>query len=239
MADQLGAEYSTDYAYFIAGGRTLAAIESYLDDKKNSKALRAAIAQDVGALDVIGYKGRDASLVFDHAVENPALTPDDVSGAGQRYYYRPDETTPEGKALIARIDDIPDFDMTHSVFARRLMGVEEVATNPDNLQDSFGNANRNYAEGATARAASFSQYGDTYVVSVPRTVRGIFNEASRKSSEEEGYTQAAGYVYDWATPPDSQPIPYSKVVELQEREKGDQLAPRTVMRKKPAFSTKR
>jgi hypothetical protein len=86
-----------------------------------------------------------------------------------------------------------------------------------------------------ATAATFTKYGDTYVVSVPRVIRGIFNEASAKASEKDGYTQAAGYRYENWTPPDSVQIPYSKTIELREQQLGDQLKPVTVMKSVAAF----
>ena len=86
---------------------------------------------------------------------------------------------------------------------------------------------------------TFDKIGDTYVVSVPRVIRGVFNAASAKASKEDHYDQAAGYTFEWWSPPDSTQIPYSKLVELREKEKGDQLVPRTVMQKTPAFSSDR
>jgi hypothetical protein len=229
----MGDEYSDNYAYFIAGGKTLAAIEKYLDDKANVRQRLDAIAREFGAQDIFGYEF-DAHMIFDRQpADHPALRLVEREGSDENpsYLYQVDAATPEGRALLARIGDIPQTDIGQQVFARRLMGAATVETNPDNLRQSYGNGiNNHYNEGASATAATFSKYGETYVVSVPRVVRGIFNAASKKALEEKGHSQVAGYVYDWQTPPDCQPIPLSKVIELREREKGDQLTPRAVMR---------
>lgn len=227
----LGQEYSNDYAHFIAGGSTLDAIKKYEADKENVQGMYADIVKDLGAKDFSGMR-RNPYFSFAAAVENPALTFAKQDKSGD-YVYSLNATTPEGRALQDKLKDVPDFDLGQRVFAKRVTGAEQVSTNPDNLDPGYGYQNSHYGENALATSATFSKYGDTYVVSVPRTVRGIFNEASAKASKEDHYEQAAGYTYEWWIPPDSTPIPYSKVIELQEKEKGDQLAPRSVTRKVP------
>ncbi|MCC7036957.1 MAG: hypothetical protein IT560_06565 [Alphaproteobacteria bacterium] len=225
-----GDEYSSDYAYFIAGGTTLAAIKKYEADSADTKGMQAAIAKEYGAKEFTGV-GERGYLVFDNPVENPALVLHTVYKSGG-HVYRPNTDTAEGRALQEKFADVPEFDLSHHVFAKRLTGAETVATNPDHLRPSSGPVGiGHYNENATSSAASFRKYGDTYVVSVPRVIRGIFNEASAKASVEDNYTQAAGYTYERWTPPDSTEIPYSKVIELQEKQKGDQLAQHSVKRK--------
>lgn len=174
-------------------------------------------------------------LLFDNAIDHPALKLDEVYSSGE-HAYAPNRATPEGRALQEKIADVPEMDLTQRIFAKRLTGVASVLTNPDNLHDSGSYARSHYDEKATATAATFEKYGDTYVVSIPRTIRGTFNEASAKASVEDRYTQAAGYTYEWWTPPGSREIPYSKVIELQEKEQGDQLFRRSVTKKTAAYA---
>ncbi|MBL8714053.1 MAG: hypothetical protein JNM12_14255 [Alphaproteobacteria bacterium] len=230
-----GDEYSSNHAYFIAGGTTLAAIKKYEADSANPQAMQAVIVQEYGAKAFTGF-GETGYLVFDKPVEHVALVLHTVHASGE-HVYRPNHDTAEGRALQEKFADVPEFDLTHHVFAKRLTGAETVATNPDNLQPGGGySANGYYGENARESAASFQKYGDTYVVSVPRVIRGIFNDASAAASIKDNYPQAAGYTYERWTPPDSTEIPYSKVIELQEKQKGDQLAQRSVTKKTPAFS---
>ncbi|MDI1227448.1 MAG: hypothetical protein PSY14_07175 [bacterium] len=228
-----GEEYLTDHAYFIAGGATLAVIEKYEADRANTKGLQDAIAKEYGAKKFSGL-GDSGYLVFDTAVDHPALKLDEVYKSGD-HVYAANRTTPEGRALQEKFSAVPDFDLTQSIFARRLTGAKTVVTNPDNLHDSGGYGNHHYREKHATTAATFQKYGDVYVVSIPRTVRGTFNAASAKASVEDRYQQAAGYTYEWWTPPDSRQIPYSRVVEMEEKEKGDQLARRSVTKKIAAY----
>lgn len=232
-----GDEYSSNYAYFIAGGSTLDAIKKYEADKADTKGMQAAIAREYGADSFDGF-GETGYLVFKSATEHPALKLYKIYDHGG-HVYSPNPETPEGKALQAKFSDVPEFDLTQHVFSRRLTGHESVQTNPDNLQQGGYGNNGHYGEKATATAASFTKYGDVYVVSIPRVIRGIFNEASAAASIQDHYPQAAGYTYERWTPPDSTEIPFSKVIELQEKQKGDQLAQRSVTKKTPAFSRDR
>jgi hypothetical protein len=224
---KFGEEYSSDSAYFIAGGRTLEIIKKLEDDFNNKEALLDAIANKYGA-----NKLTDTGVhIFeaDHEVTDPALKfePDFSNDAQKDFFYTVNEETPEGRALQERLDDIPYFSHDNKIFARRLTGTQYVAVNPDKLQEpgtystDFGN------RGENAAAASYRKLGDAYVVKVPRTIRGIFNEASEKESIR-GAKRFAGYYYEWFTPPDSQPVPYSKVIELKEKQLGDQTKPRQV-----------
>lgn len=224
-----GNEYSSDYAYFIAGGRTLATIKQYEANKANIKGLYAEIVDELGAKDTVGLGG-NSHFTFDEPVSNPALKFDGKNKSGE-YSYTPNPETPEGRNLRARLEDVPEFDLGQVIFARRLTGAEKTSTNPDKLKQGYGYKNSHYEENSVMTSATFEKYGDTYVVSVPRTIHGIFNAASAKASIDEHYEQAAGYTYQWWTPPDSTPIPYSKVIELQEKEKGDQLTERSVTKK--------
>ncbi len=229
-----GDEYSSNYAYFIAGGATLAVIEKYEADRADTKGMQAAIAKEYGAKEFTGF-GASGYLVFEKPIEHPALLLEDVYKSGD-HVYRANSATPEGKALQAKFADVPEFDLTQGVFARRLTGAEKIATNPDDLQQNGYGSGGHWSEKNTTTAATFTKYGDTYVVSVPRVIRGIFNEASAAASIQDHYTQAAGYTYERWTPPDSSEIPYSQVIALQEKQKGDQLAQRSVTKKTPAFS---
>jgi len=231
---EFGAEYLRNYADFIADGRTLEIIKKYEDDKKNSKVLLAKVADDYGAKEVFGTSC--ASFTLDHKTNDPALVFDKEyggkDGKPKIYSYNVNQKTPEGKALQARLDDIPDFEWTFRIFAKRLTGAENVPTNPDNLYNESGyGIDDHYKPENTLQAATYSKYGDQYVVEVPRTVHGIFNAASQKKPKKDEPKTAIGYNYEWFTPPDSHPIPDSKVSELREKELGDQTKPRKVMEK--------
>jgi hypothetical protein len=128
-------------------------------------------------------------------------------------------------------DDGKNWVLDSQIFAKRLTGAEKVPLNPDQIQEP-GTYNTHFVNGRdNGNAASYRKYGDVYVVEVPLTIRGIFNAASEKESQEFQYriNVAAGYKYEWFTPPDSQLIPLSKVIELREKELGDQTKPRQVM----------
>lgn len=230
-----GNEYTSDYAYFIAGGKTLEAIKQYEYDKEHEKEILKGIAEELGGTSLVGSV-HEITVYADKELSNPILKLEEQreNRNGKFWVYQVDRNTPEGAALFERIADIPTFDLTHRVFGRRLTGKETVLTNPDNLQESYGNSH--YREKNEAATASFQKIGDTYVVSTPRVIRGVFNDESKEASLRDHYNQAAGYTYEWYTPPDSQPIPYSRVVELREQEKGDQLKPATVAKKVAAFT---
>lgn len=235
---ELGREYYNDYAYYIAGGKTLAAIKQYLSDVENADELTKALAREFGADDAKGASYDFTLFASKQLPDNPAYKFE--SGPREHspgWKYVVNLETPEGRALRERYEDIPQYGgLSSRIFARRLTGSETVLTNPDHLRQSFGYENRHYSDKAEASAASFQKIGDTYLVSVPRVIRGIFNEESAKASKEDHYEQAAGYAINWWTPPDSTQIPYSKVIEMLENEKGDQLAPVTKKAKVPAFS---
>ena len=233
-----GQEYADHYAHFIAGGRTLEIIKQYEADCENPQPLLDKLAREYGAESLKG--GRyNATFRFTEKTTHPALTfmQEKTEKDGTTVYlYDINTETPEGLALYDKMEDIPSgLEMTYALFAKRLTGQKDVPTNPDHLRDQYINDNGHYGLNHTTTSAMYRKYGDTYVVSVPRTVRGVFNAASKKESEEQGYSCAAGYRYDWFTPPDSKPIPYSKVVELREKTLGDQLAPRRVPGSIPAF----
>lgn len=236
MAD-FGSEYSSQYAYFIAGGKTLEAIKKYESDKVNAKQLLKAIGDEYGAQDIFGY-GSGAHLTFDKPVNHPALKFSKQYDSGS-YVYDVDPNTPEGQALLDRIGDIPQMEFTFHTFAKRMTGKAEISTNPDHLRESYGSSSSHYRVGGTAMSAMYRKYGETYVIEVPRIIRGVFNDASKKASEDDGYTQAAGYTYEWWSPPDSTPIPYSKTIELREQALGDQLNPASVTKKVPAYPDRR
>ncbi|MDE1152780.1 MAG: hypothetical protein PW788_09610 [Micavibrio sp.] len=227
-----GKEYSTDYAYFIAGGKTLDAIKQYEADAANPQQAFLKIAQSYGAEAFFG-SAYMAAFVFANETSSPAFK-DGTATADGKFEYAANSATPEGKKLLAELANVPDMDLTHRAFARRLTGTEYAPTNPDKLYEDAGSSHSHYSENHSAVAASFSKYGDTYVVSVPRVVRGIFNEAAQKAPDER-YTNTIGYTYEWLTPADSTPIPYSKVIELREQTLGEQLTPRVTARKIPSF----
>ena len=232
-----GQEYADNYAHFIAGGRTLDIIKQYEADVENPQPLKDALAKEYGAVSMSGGK-YSALFTFTKETTHPALTLFDTKEKDGKtsYSYEANEETAEGKALLEKLRNIPDLELTYSLFAKRLTGQEDVKTNPDHLRDPQNYSDSGpYSENHRTTSATYRQYGDTYVVSVPRTVRGVFNAASQKESEEKGYNCAAGYRYEWFTPPDSTPIPYSKVVELREKTLGDQLTPRRVPKSIAAF----
>jgi hypothetical protein len=222
-----GAEYTDKSAYFIAAGRTLDIIKKYEDDKKNAEALGNAIGREYGAI-ATSLVGK--YFILEQENNNPALKlQEQYTGKDgkNKYSYEPNRETPEGKALLERMDYIPSLELGFNRFSKRLTGEEYVETNPDQLEDPeiFK------AWGGSDIAAYYRKYGDTYVVAVPRVMHGIFNAASEKAMDENHWSNsdirlAAGYKYEWFTPPDSQPIPYSKVIELREKELGDQTKPR-------------
>lgn len=224
-----GQEYADHYAHFIAGGRTLDIIKQYEADKKNPQPLKDALAKEYGAVSMSGGK-YSALFTFTEETKHPALILFDTKEKDGKtsYRYEANEETAEGKALLEKLANIPDLELGYSLFAKRLTGQEDIKTNPDRLREPNYGGSGPYSEDYSTTAAIYRQYGDTYVVSVPRRIRGVFNEASEKESKEKGYKIAAGYRYEWFTPPDSTPVPYSKVVELREKTLGDQLAPRRV-----------
>ena len=258
-------DYSSPYAYFIAEGRSLEAIKKEEAFKANIDAMEEAIARDYGA-DRYEY----GSLYSDHPLpENPALALSMITATGgglqpnlmyeknstydgpKEYSYRANWHVPEGEALRDRMDSIPEY-YRNVTFLMELFGkneygdlkVDYTLINPDKLENpethttytTFGDTN-------DASAAKWTKYGDTYVIAVPRTIRGIFNAASEKETAKLGLTDtkiAAGYRYDWFTPPGSKPIPYSEVLKLakkevpadialKEKETGDQTKPKKVM----------
>tara|TARA_R110002124_G_scaffold141145_6_gene305557 strand:- start:509 stop:1237 length:729 start_codon:yes stop_codon:yes gene_type:complete len=238
-----GQEYSDHYAHFIAGGRTLEIIKKYEADCENPQPLLDEIAREYGALSLKG--GRyNATFRFAEKTTHPALTfmQEKTEKDGKTVYlYDINTDTPEGLALYDKMEDIPSgLEMTYALFAKRLTGQKDVPTNPDHLRDPSGRSdNGHYGLEHTTTAAMYRKYGETYVVSVPRTIRGVFNAASKKESEEKGYPCAAGYRYEWLTPADSTPIPYSKVIELREKTLGDQLVPRRVPKTIAAFPNRK
>ncbi len=226
-----GAEYSDRaYAHFIAGGRTLDIIIKYEEDKKNAKETVEALRQELRATNIFFLN----TFLFDHKIDDPRFVLNEKHSHLEEsdFNYAITHATPEGRAFQARVDDIPFLPGDYKIFARRLTGTEEVHTNPDHLKDhrSIGSG-IGYGDCATV-AATYEKYGDIFVVSVPRVIHGIFNEVSRAQDKEYHFTgdvrMSDGYRYDWFTPPDSTPIPWSKVIELQEKELGDQTAPREV-----------
>jgi len=94
-----------------------------------------------------------------------------------------------------------------------------------------------YGVRVAALSATLIKYGDTYIIEVPRTIRGIFNAASEAATKEleldagNKIKIASGFKYEWFTPQDAEAIPYSEVVKLQEQQKGDQTKPQQVKAK--------
>jgi len=225
-----GAEFSDQYAHFIAGGRTLELIRKYEEDEENAKATIDALKEELGATYIVF----PYYYVFDHEIEDPrfVLNEKDSDPQSPSFCYEINWDTPEGRSFQERVDDIPHMSPTYTIFARRLTGTEEVYTNPDHLSNPQDSGSGNYSKYATV-SAMYGKYGDTYVVSVPRIIHGIFNEASQALDKKYHFTRGTakvsdGYHYDWFTPPDSEPIPYSKVIELREKELGSQTTPREV-----------
>lgn len=231
-------QYLDKSAHFIAGGRTLEIIKKYEYDQEHWKEAYAAIAKEFGANELHGNRFLPFFL-FDNPVSNPALDAgeaDKTRDGKTVYLYKVNPDTPEGKALMQRIGDIPKNELGFHLFAKKLTGQENTPVNPDNLEDPQAakpNAyypHPNYAN-TEYDAAIYRKYGDTYVVSTPLVVRGIFNDAAKKEAE--------GYTYEWFTPPDSEQIPYSKVVEIREKALGDQLKPQVSTQAVGAFPTRR
>lgn len=207
--------YRDTEAHFIAAGRTLDFIKKYEYGMEHADEAYAAIAKEYGAKKLGGSRFLPF-FIFDQPVTNPALelkASDKRKDGTVQYLYEVSSETPEGKALWDRIADIPKQELSFHQFARLLTGTENTATNPDRLLLP-GEKTPSYE--SSTDSAIYRKYGDTYVVSVPRVLRGVFNGASKD--------EADGYTYEWFTPPDSQQVPYSKVVELREKTLGDQLA---------------
>ncbi len=223
-----GKEFSDQDAHFIAGGRTLELIRKYEEDERNAKDTVENLRQELGA----SFLAFPYYYLFDHEIADPRFVLDDKDKKSETRTYVINNETPEGRAFQERVDDIPHLSLTFKIFARRLTGAEEIHTNPDHLKDSASGSSHSYGEYATT-AATYRKYGDVYVVSVPRVIHGVFNEASQALDKQYHFDgkrarMSDGYRYDWFTPPDSEPIPYSKVIELREKELGSQTEPRAV-----------
>ncbi len=232
-----GDEYTSNDVHFIAGGRTLEFLKRYEWEKQNPDAALAEIAKEYGGIHAIGSGYEGASMLFVQPVNNPLFInqePQSFKGK-DTWYYTVNPDHPDAAALIERINAVPKYELGFNRFAKRFTGEESTFTNPDNLRDPDGYSSSPYRIGGQANSAIYRKYGDTFVVSVPRVVRGIFNEASAKLSAEERVPMAAGHTFEWFTPPDSQQIPYSKVIELREQSLGDQLKARTVNKPVAAF----
>lgn len=227
-----GSHYSdSNYAHFIAGGRSLALIRQYLEDVRNRDALSTALAREVGAEEIIGKAFKSSQ-----PLQHPALVFDEKNG--NTYFYTLDCATAEGAALQARLEDIPPaFTLVHDVFARRLTGAAKTQTNPDNLRLPVGSVlGAHFGDQHETWSASFEKIGEDYVISVPRAIRGVFNSAATPQDEARGLRHADGYEYAWFTPPDSELIPLSRLIALREAQKGDQAQPRRVMQRTPSFT---
>lgn len=215
--DYFGKEYFTQTAYFLARGRTLDIIKKYEADKASAKQDLAQIAAEYGAVEIYP--------ALEEACSKQTLDPDIFENReGNSYRIRRD--TPAGQALLERIADIPDTDWHQHIFAKRLSGAKETKLNPDNI-DEYGE--RHYELNKTDTAARFSRIGDEYVVQVPRVLRAVFDASAKHHPKDSPCgTMCESHRFEWFTPPDSEPIPYSKMTELREREMGDQTVQRTV-----------
>jgi len=230
---RFGEEYLSNSAYFLAGGRTLEVIRQFENDVENRQALLDAIAHDYGANAVYGTER--ASFAASHKISSPALVFTNAyggeEGALKTYYYEVNKATPEGRALQERLKDIPDR-AASLVFAKRLTGDDFTSRNPDKLMDREMRSTKFGNDGDLTVAASYHKYGEVYVVEVPRTIRAIFTAASEKDSEKRHTQRAAGYRYEWFTPPDSEPLRDSQVLALREEtELCDQTKPQSVRAK--------
>lgn len=220
-------EYLSTHAFFIAGGRTLEVIKKYEDDVNNHMDLLKEVAQQMGAKEYLL-----TVFTFDHEIDpHPALQklkrviPLAKGEKETEYCYCINENTEEGRLLREQIEnDTPSNVSGPEIFAKRLFGTAKVTTNPDNLFDYKRDnlPEDHYRAEYQVPAASYHKYGEIYVVAVPRTVRGIFNQVSEDPNERDYHYVTEGYRYEWATPPDCQPISYSQVIALRENEAGDQ-----------------
>jgi hypothetical protein len=96
--------------------------------------------------------------------------------------------------------------------------------NPDQLDDT---ASYMPKRGSQQQAAFYYKAGGEYVIEVPRVLRAVFDKARAYPSEDSNYlTKCESYRVEWFTPADAEPVPYSRVVELQEKDRGDQTAQR-------------
>lgn len=238
MAD-FGKEYTSNNAYFIAGGRTLALVKEYEEQKRSSFGPLDAIAADYGGIalqrDESGIKLFAFKKLDSEGLELKEFV--DAPSAGTALYvYSPKADTPAGQAIIERVSNVPG--PANEVFGKWLTGKQLTETNPDGLSDHENLGRGHYYKGTELASATFERYGDAYVIAVPRVIRGVFNDEAKKLSKGGRFNISAGYTYEWFTPPDSTPIPYSKVVELQEQQLGDQLAPFVGKQKLKTFTPK-
>ena len=95
------------------------------------------------------------------------------------YVYSPNSPTPDGRALLERLEDVPDFHLGLRIFAKRLTGTEQIRTNPDKLRQSYGYKNSHYDENTVATSATYSKYGDMPALAA--------REASRMLIKGENY----------------------------------------------------
>jgi len=76
----------------------------------NSETLMQKIARDYGARYVSG-NDRYADFFFDHPTENKAFNLQEIThgveGPAACYRYKINQSTPEGQALLAKLEDIP------------------------------------------------------------------------------------------------------------------------------------
>jgi hypothetical protein len=219
-----GKEYYTQTAYFLARGRTLDVIAKYEADKENSEKILEDIGTEFGAERALS----DGTFFSDRELDEAIFTLEKKyeHQGRDKYIYQARTDTAEGRTLLERVKDVPSLDLTQRIFARRLTGIAEVKLNPDNI-DHHGE--RHYYLNRTDIAATFSRIGTEYVVQVPRVLRAVFDASAKPYPENRPFgTMCESHRFEWFTPPDSKAVPYSMVIELRERELGDQLAQRTV-----------
>jgi hypothetical protein len=234
---KFGEEYTSNYAYFIAGGETLEIIEQFEKDAANRDALQNAIALEHGAkaVEIDGIHG--FRFLSDREINDPALVFDkSYSGLDASKVYLINEKTDEGKALRARLDDVPSGIKDHACFAQRLLADKDtdkdkayVLTNPDRLLDDEGRGGYegHYKVDNQKLAVSYSKHGNVYLVKVPHVIHGIgiqFNEAASDRT-------ATGYGYDWFKPPGSDAIPDYVALAIKQVGLGDQTKPQQVKTK--------
>lgn len=185
------------YRYFVAGGASLSAIETFVAEQAgyNPEAAQGEMEKLKESYDIVGFgsvwdeadnKNRELYTFKDQ--KNPGLgwiSEDDVMPG----YYSPDMNTQEGRNFQVVYEVIHGRRDAQSRFAQWLSA--------DNIDTCPGMFFNHYKDAEFSRlSAGFEKLGSDYIIRVP-----VVNY-------EDGV--------DWMTPPDSKPLSVSGYFKLNE-----------------------